>query len=156
MLKSRRRLGMASRTAQEQVIVTWHFDTRYFCGVHSAFLISLYMDPNVYQSSRASSMYKEIRSLKKKLKSWTQYSTLGNTRWNIEGVWHRITHSCGLGMMCKVGLSKVQSFLTIRACSIMLNTFGTSRETAPITQWGPYTSYLCTSGQTSPFSMPNY
>ena len=35
-------LGMASRKSiQEQVIVTQHFDTRHFCGVHSAFLISL-------------------------------------------------------------------------------------------------------------------
>ena len=36
---------MASREGIGTVIVTQHFDTCYFCGVQSAFLISLYMDP---------------------------------------------------------------------------------------------------------------
>ena len=35
---------MANRKAEEQVIVTQHFDTHIFCGVHSAFIISLFME----------------------------------------------------------------------------------------------------------------
>ena len=51
---------MASRKSigtSNIIIVTQHFDTHYFCGVHSAFLVSSYME-----LATVGSMYKEIQN----------------------------------------------------------------------------------------------